>query len=102
MRVLGRARQEKGRAYYDGDVNLPAFLNAKSLLPFVDKDLYVTSSQIEFKPLKGSKALGYPAELLPNVCEKLTHYRAISGIDADFAQSFPDGPCMPTNVSRSA
>jgi hypothetical protein len=28
--------------------------------------------------------------------------RAISGIDADFAQSFPHAPCMPTNVSRSA
>jgi hypothetical protein len=53
VRVLGRARQAKGRAYYDGDVNLPAFLNAKSLLPFIDKDLYVTSSQIEFKPIKG-------------------------------------------------
>lgn len=62
MRVLGRARQAKGRAYYDGDVNLPAFLNAKSLLPFVDKHLYVTSSQIEFKSLKGSKVFGYPAE----------------------------------------
>jgi len=69
MRVLGRARQAKGRAYYDGDANLPAFLNAKSLLPFIDKGLYVTSSQIEFKPLKGAKAFGYPAELLPKVCE---------------------------------
>jgi hypothetical protein len=29
----------------------------------------VTSSQIEFKPLKGSKAFGYPADLLPKVCE---------------------------------
>jgi hypothetical protein len=29
----------------------------------------VTSSQIEFKPLKGAKAFGYPAELLPAVCE---------------------------------
>jgi len=69
MRVLGRARQAKGRAYYDGDVNLPAFLNAKSLIQFISKDLYVTSSQIEFKPLKGAKAFGYPAELLPQVCE---------------------------------
>ena len=69
MRILGRARQAKGRAYYDGDVNLPVFLNAKSLIPFIDKDLYVTSSQIEFKPIKGAKAFGYPAELLPKVCE---------------------------------
>lgn len=69
MRALGRARQAKGREYYDGDVNLPAFLTAKNLKPFIPDDLYVTSSQIQFKPLKGSKAFGYSAELLPAVCE---------------------------------
>jgi hypothetical protein len=31
MRSLGRARQAKGRSYYDGDVNLPVFLTAKTL-----------------------------------------------------------------------
>jgi hypothetical protein len=69
MIALGRARQAKGRDYYDGDVNLPAFLTAKNLKPFIDSDLTVTSSQVEFKPLKGSKAFGYPADLLPKVCE---------------------------------
>src|SRR5262249_31621766 len=48
MLALGRARQAKGREYYDGDVNLPAFLTAKNLKPFVTDDLKVTSSQIEF------------------------------------------------------
>jgi hypothetical protein len=69
MRALGRARQAKGREYYDSDVNMPAFLTAKNLKPYIDSDLYVTSSQIVFKPLKGAKAFGYPAELLPKVCE---------------------------------
>lgn len=69
MRALGRARQAKGREYYEGDVNLPAFLTAKNLKPYIDNGLYVTSSQIVFKPLKGAKAFGYPAELLPKVCE---------------------------------
>lgn len=69
MRALGRARQAKGRQYYDADVNMPAFLTAKNLKPFISKELEVTSSQIEFKPLKGSRAFGYPAELLPKVCE---------------------------------
>lgn len=68
MRALGRARQAKGREYYAGDVNLPAFLTAKNLKPFISKELEVTSSQVEFKPLKGARAFGYPAELLPNVC----------------------------------
>ena len=69
MRALGRARQAKGRGFYDADVNLPAFLTAKNLKPFIPKDLYVTSSQIEFLLPTGKKAFGYKAELLPQVCE---------------------------------
>jgi hypothetical protein len=69
MRALGRARQAKGREYYQGDVNLPAFLTAKNLKPFIDNDLYVTSSQIVFKPLQGGRAFGYPAQLMPRICE---------------------------------
>lgn len=67
MRALGRARQAKGRDYYDSDVNMPAFLTAKNLKPFISEDLQVTSSQIEFR-LKGRRAFGYRAELLPQVC----------------------------------
>ncbi len=69
MKALGRARQAKGRQYYDGDVNLPAFLTAKNLKPFIPNELYVTSSQIEFRRKEGGKAFGYPAELLPTVCQ---------------------------------
>lgn len=68
MRALGRARQAKGRSYYDGDVNLPAFITAKNLKPFIPNELYVTSSQIVFRRKKGGKAFGYPAELLPKIC----------------------------------
>ncbi len=69
MVALGRARQAKGREHYQGDVNLPAFLTAQNLKPFIDSDLYVTSSQLVFKRLSGGRAFGYPAELLPRVCE---------------------------------
>ena len=68
MVALGRSRQAKGRQYYDADVNLPAFLTAKNLKPFIPPDLSVTSSQIEFKTLGGMRAFGYPADLLPKVC----------------------------------
>ena len=68
MKALGRARQAKGRQYYDGDVNLPAFLTAKNLKPFISQELEVTSSQIEFRTIRGAKAFGYSAELLPKVC----------------------------------
>lgn len=69
MKALGRARQAKGRQHYDGDVNMPAFLTAKNLKPFISNDLAVTSSQIEFRAAKGAKAFGYAADLLPSVCE---------------------------------
>jgi hypothetical protein len=68
MRALGRARQAKGRQYYKGDVNLPAFLTAQNLKPFISKVLEVTSSQIEFRPKAGVRAFGYADELLPEVC----------------------------------
>jgi hypothetical protein len=68
MIALNRARQAKGRQYYDADVNLPAFLTAKNLKPFIPEELTVTSSQIEFKALSGNRAFGYRAELLPKVC----------------------------------
>jgi hypothetical protein len=68
MLALGRARQAKGRQYYDADVNLPAFLTAKNLKPFIPSSLSVTSSQIEFRPIGGGRAFGYSADLLPQVC----------------------------------
>jgi hypothetical protein len=69
MIALGRARQAKGRQYYRGDVNLPAFLTAQNLKPFISKVLEVTSSQIEFRTKTGGIAFGYADELLPEVCD---------------------------------
>jgi hypothetical protein len=69
MRALGRARQAKGREYYDGDVNLPVFLTAKNLKPFISQDLEQTSGHVEFTTLKGIRAYGYRAEILPKVCD---------------------------------
>jgi hypothetical protein len=68
MVALGRARQAKGRQYYDGDVNLPTFLTAKNLKPFISEDLALTSKGIEFKRIGAGRAYGYSAELLPKVC----------------------------------
>lgn len=81
MQALGRARQAKGRAYYDADVNLPAFLTAKNLKPFISKDLEVTSSQIEFQTARGMRAFGYAAEMLPRVCEVYLQARDAGVLD---------------------
>jgi P63C domain len=67
MKALNRARQAKGRTHYKGDVELPAFLTAQNLKPFIPESLKVTSSQIEFKAKNGTKAYGYSADLLPQV-----------------------------------
>jgi hypothetical protein len=69
MLALGRARQAKGRQFYKGDANLPAFLTAQNLKPYISSNLEVTSSQIEFRTLKGHRAFGYADELLPEVCD---------------------------------
>ena len=69
MISLGRARQVKGRAYFDADVNLPAFLQAKNLKPFINKDLELKSSQIEFVTSTGAVAYGFQAETLPRFCD---------------------------------
>lgn len=67
--ALGRARQVKSRKYFDADVTLPAFLQAKNLKPFISNDLAVTSSRIDFLTMAGSKAYGFKAEVLPSICE---------------------------------
>jgi hypothetical protein len=84
MIALGRARQAKGRQYYDSDVNLPAFLTAKNLKSFISPELEVTSSQVEFLTISGRRAFGYSAELLPKVCDvfldaKIAHEAALKG-----------------------
>lgn len=81
MLALGRARQAKGRSYYDADVNLPAFLTAKNLKPFISKDLEVTSSQVEFRTANGTKAFGYSAEMLPRVCDVYLQARDANALD---------------------
>src|SRR3546814_8379978 len=59
MISLGRARQVKSRLYFDADVNLPAFLQAKNLKDFISKDLELTSSEIQFVTRTGAVAFGF-------------------------------------------
>lgn len=45
------------------------FLDLDNLKPFIDNELVSSTMPVLFKPLKGGKAYGYKAELLPKVCE---------------------------------
>ena len=45
------------------------FLDLNNLKPFVDKELESSTYPIIFRPVKGSRAYGYKADLLPKVCD---------------------------------
>lgn len=72
LQAIGRsktARIAKSREHSDG-VNLPPFLQAKNLKPFISNELATASSQpILFSRPFGGRAYGYPAELLPQICQ---------------------------------
>jgi P63C domain len=48
---------------------LPNFIAAKNLLPFISNELQAVLNPIEFVNKHGQKATGYRAELLPMVCD---------------------------------
>lgn len=48
---------------------LPNFIAAKNLRPFVTEELRSLLERIEFSTTSGVRAQGYPVELLPIVCE---------------------------------
>lgn len=70
LRALGRARSPKGGAGILSTVDgLPFFLSAKALKPFIDNDLIESTKPLFWTDSEGRKQAGYPAELLPKVCE---------------------------------
>jgi hypothetical protein len=69
LHALGRSRSMQGRQRDSGGDNMPPFLVAKNLKPYLSNELVVATKPIEFRTDRGAKALGYPAELLLKVCE---------------------------------
>jgi hypothetical protein len=68
LRAMGRRGKAKGGRVYDDEFKTPVFLTAKNLKAFISNELVENSRPIPFRPLKGSDALGYRADLLPQVC----------------------------------
>ena len=52
-----------------GAGNLPAIMNAGNLKPFIDNELEVTATPVDFKTMKGSRALGIHALAIPKMCK---------------------------------
>lgn len=68
--ALGRSRTPKagtgGLATVD---ELPFFLQADALSPYISEELRMSTARIIFRLPTGQKAVGYDARLLPMVCE---------------------------------
>ena len=68
IKALGRTGKAKGGRKYDMESQVPVFLTANNLKPFITSELLENSTPIEFIDPNGIKAIGYRAELLPSVC----------------------------------
>ena len=68
LKALGRSRSPKAGTGVLATVDdLPFFLQAKVLKPFIDNDLAESTKPVFYKTDKGKKGIGYKAELLPQV-----------------------------------
>ena len=71
LRAIGRTgRAAEGAVTHDLD--LPVFLRAENLQPFINEELIEAANPIVFRPIissRGGISYGYKAELLPKVCE---------------------------------
>ena len=68
FRAFGRTK--RGRKKDEIRVlNMPAFIDANNLQPFISKDLQGVLKQIEYKNLGGQMVQGYDAKILPLLCD---------------------------------
>src|ERR1700691_4932417 len=75
MRAIGRARSPKaGTGVLSTLEDLPFFLQAKALAPFISDELRQSTRPI-FYMAGDTRTVGYAATLLPKVCEVYLKYR---------------------------
>lgn len=76
LRALGRSRSPKaGTGVLSTVDELPFFLQAKALKPFIDRDLVSSTKPVFFRTRSGSKAVGYDATLVRKVADVYLKYR---------------------------
>lgn len=68
LQALGRHRKANVRNV-DGEERVPSILQGDRLKPFISSQLIEKSQPIKFQTPQGSRASGYRAEILPQVCE---------------------------------
>lgn len=76
LRVLGRSRSPKaGTGVLTTVDELPFFLQAKALNPFINEELTKSTKAVFYKTRSGKKGVGYDATLLPKVAEVYLKFR---------------------------
>jgi hypothetical protein len=71
-------RRWRGRKY--SGTELPVFLEAKNLKPFIPDELSAVLSTVVFRTNRGARGEGYKAEALPLICETYLTARDEKGI----------------------
>lgn len=72
LKAIGRVGKPKSRRGDEEVFDLPIFLRAENLKPFITEDLMQSSKTLLFQPQTGGEdrvLFGHKAELLPQVCE---------------------------------
>lgn len=73
LRALGRAGKAKAgtgsERLVDGEAGLPPFLAASNLHEYISEEMKQATAPVMFRSVKGTRAYGYRADLLPKVCE---------------------------------
>lgn len=70
LQAIGRSRTPKaGTGGLMAVDELPFFLQAEALSPYISEELRMSTAPILFRLPTGQKAVGYDARLLPQVCE---------------------------------
>ena len=76
LRSIGRARSPKAGTGIQSTVDeLPFFLQAKALKPFISEDLASSTKPIVYRGENGNTETGYDARLLPQVADVYLKYR---------------------------
>jgi hypothetical protein len=76
LRALGRSRSPKaGTGVLSTIDELPFFLQAEALKPFISEDLAMSTNPIFYRTMSGGRGVGYDARLLPQVAEVYLKFR---------------------------
>ncbi|MCA1799176.1 MAG: P63C domain-containing protein [Xanthomonadaceae bacterium] len=77
LRALGRSRSPKAGTgiLASSDQQLPFFLNADVLHPFVSEELRMSTTPVFYRTKNGGKGVGYDARLLPQVADVYLSFR---------------------------